>query len=103
MIKGYRVDTTYDTVTLSWDKPEYLPELYEWDVSCMLLCGNVIYITLPVTVLSSATKDSITNLLPGSRCEIKFRAVYNPASLDVGLANIVYTKEKGEQYTHVYS
>ena len=103
MIKGYRVDTTDDTVTLSWDKPKYLPDLYEWNVSCTLLCVNFIYITRQVTVRPTETNDFITELLPGSRCEIKFRAVYNPASLDVGLANIVYTKEKGEQYTHVYS
>ena len=102
MIKGYRVDTTYDTITLSWDKPEYLPQSYKWDLSCTLLCGNTVYITQSVTVNSSETEDYITNLLPGSHCVIKFLAVYNPASLDVGLANIVYTKEKGEQHTYVY-
>ena len=102
MIKGYRVDTTYDTVTLSWDMPKYLPQLYKWDVSCTLLCGNTAYNTKSVTVGSLETKDYITNLLPGSRCAINFRAVYNPASLDEGLANIVYTEEKGEQHTHVH-
>ena len=102
MIKGYRVDTTYDTVTLSWDKPEYLPQIYEWDMLCMLFCANSAYVNWPDTVNPSETEEHITNLLPGSRCLIKFLAVYNPASLDVGLANIVYTKEKGEQNIHVY-
>ena len=97
MIKGFTVDTTYETVTISWDKPEHLPQLYKWDLSCTLACGDTIYTTQSVTVGSSETQDHISNLFPGSRCEIKFFAVYNPANLDSGLVKTVYTKEKGEQ------
>ena len=97
MIKGFTVDTSYDTVTISWDKPEYLPQSYKWDLSCTLACGHTVYTTQSVTVGSSETQDHISNLFPGSRCELKFFAVYNPASLDSGLVKTVYTKEKGEQ------
>ena len=97
MIKDFTVDTTYDTVTIRWDKPEYLPQLYEWTLSCTLACGNPPYVKQSVNIGSSETQDFISNLIPGSCCEIRFFAVYNPASLDSGLAKTVYTKEKGEQ------
>ena len=97
MIKGFTVDTSYDTVTISWDKPEYLPQSYKWDLSCTLACGDTVYTTQSVTVGSSETQDHISNLFPGSRCELKFFAVYNPASLDSAIVKTVYTKEKGEQ------
>ena len=97
MIKDFMVDTTYDTVTISWVKPEYLPQLYKWTLSCTLACGNTSYITQSVTFGSSETQHFISNLFPGSCCEIRFFAVYNPASLDSGLVKPVYTKEKGEQ------
>ena len=103
MIKDYRVDTTYDSLTLSWSTPEYLPEVYKWDVSCMLLCQNTVYIGGSGIASPLETKHYSPKLHPGSRCVTKFLAIYNPASLDAGLTNTVYTKEKGEQYTYVYS
>ena len=96
MIKDFTVDTTYDTVTISWVKPRHLPKLYKWNLSCTLACGNTSYVTKSVTIGSSETQDFTSNLFPGSRCEIKFFAIYNPASLDSGLVKTVYTKEKGE-------
>ena len=95
MINGLTVDTTCDTITLSWVMPEYLPQSYNRDVSCMPACGNLAYITQSFTLGSSETRDHIINLLPGSHCEITLFAVYNPASLDPGLVKTMYTKEKG--------
>ena len=102
MIKGVIIDTTYDTVTLSWIKPEYLPQLYQRDISCTPACGNKVYFAQTVTFNSLVTRDHIKNLRPGSRCDTTFFAVYNPASLDPGLVNTVYTKEKGEKHVYIY-
>ena len=99
MIKGMRLDTTFDAVTLSWVKPEYLPQYYMRIVECMPLCENRVYFFTAISINSHQTQHLISNLLPGSRCEIKFTAKYNPVSLDPGLAKTVYTKEKGERRT----
>ena len=103
MIKGLRVDTTSDTVNLSWNFPEFVPKMYVRTVQCMPLCENRVYYFTTVALLSYETKHLISNVLPGSRCEIKIKAVYNPANLhDPGLQRTVYTKEKGEQQYYSY-
>ena len=102
MIKGLRVDTTYDTATMSWVKPEFLPQYYMRIVQCMPLCENRVYYFTAVSLLSYETQHIISNILPGSRCEINLAARYNPASLDPGLASTVYTKEKGDDIYFFY-
>ena len=98
MIKGMTSTTTHDTIILTWIKPDILPKSYKRDISCMFACEQEIYFKESVDSYSLQNQDVITNLHPGSHCQIKFWAVYNPASFDDGIGLTVRTKEKGDQY-----
>ena len=39
----------------------------------------------------------VTDLYPWSECEVKFIAVYNPASLDAGIIRTVITRKDGRR------
>ena len=103
MIHYLSITTTTDTVTVRWNKPEFLPESYHRTISCKHANEKNAYLQESINISSTKTEDIIPNLRPGSHCELRFFAVYNPASLDDGLSYMINTKEQGEKHMHAHT
>ena len=71
---------TTESVTVSWTAPEPPPTRYNLTADCMLLCGD----PLPPPDIPILTKQStiatLSNIPPGSECDITFTALYGKAS-----------------------
>ena len=75
-----------DFVSLMWAAPQFDPKRYNLEYSCKLQDSGTEYIKKQrITVASDATFVSVPKLLPNSLCQLTIFAVYNPASIDVGL------------------
>lgn len=63
----------------------YLPDTFELESSCRLLCDEKAYFTEHLKVVNSTvTSKDLSNLRPGTICRLALLARYNPASLDPG-------------------
>lgn len=86
-------DRGFHFVEISWDVPDYEPDHFQLTASCTLICDDTSYVykNSSVTVPSSATSGFLHNLLPGSVCQVKFLAVYNPSTIDPGIKLTAFT------------
>ena len=93
MIKGVTVNQGKNFIQLQWLPPQYNPMEYAVSAGCLECDGKLeVYerVLPPITGKNPSDDKPVTavvidNLRPGSKCEIHFRAVYNPASLDSGM------------------
>lgn len=73
--------------------------MYTLKVACRLPCALEAYTEGIINVTAVETEAEVDNLLPGSHCDINFRAMYNPASLDPGV-DITASTESESKYIH---
>ena len=86
MIQNIQVFGAKDHIDIKWDRPEYDPMLYKMQYSCGLKSGGPNYFTSPIYPISSCqTALRLPGLHPGSVCEVRLAAIYNPASKESGL------------------
>ena len=95
MIHAHSVASGSDNVELNWTRPNFPPERYQLNYVCTLkpTCTfrndtNNYVRTQTQDLSSDATFVTILNLRPCSICMLILVAVYNPASLDSGIAII---------------
>ena len=93
MIRSHSVASGLDSVKLNWTHPKFRPERYQLNYVCTMkpTCtprnDTNHYITTKTQNLSSdATSVTIPDLRPSSVCMLILLAVYNPASIDSGIA-----------------
>ena len=97
MIKNFQVDGNATTIETTWDPPSFLPSSYTQLVGCSLLCDpNSIYTRQTETGNSTATRFVTACALPGSRCLLAFKAVYNPVADDPGKFREIITSSTSE-------
>ena len=84
MIKDIRLTTTFDEVTVEWDRPKYLPESYKLTGWCRDISSGQTrsLTTVSIPCLRHRKKVMING---GSDCEVTFVAIYNRASIDPGI------------------
>lgn len=87
MINHLNSTASDNSITLIWTKPRYFPQYYQVIFSCTWTCHNLIKIKRESMVSALATAHTIENLHPASECDFVFSAVYNPASIDSGIAH----------------
>ena len=61
--------TTSDSITVSWTAPQSLPTGYVVTLACVLFCGDPVE-TTSLTVTSSSTSVTFSDITPGSECNI---------------------------------
>ena len=93
MIRSHSVASGPDYVKLNWTHPKFQPERYKLKHVCTMkpTCtprnATNQYITTKTQILSSDTTSvTIADLRPSSICMLILLAVYNPASIDSGIA-----------------
>ena len=72
--------TTTDSIVVSWTAPQTPPIGYSTDTSCKLLCGDPLPATNALLITVYDTSMNISNLPPGSECNITLSAQYGTAS-----------------------
>ena len=98
MIRSHSLASGSDYVKLNWTHPKFQPESYQLKYVCTMkpTCttrnDTDEYITTKTENLSSNTTSvTIPDLRPSSICMLILLAMYNPASIDTGIAIIVTT------------
>ena len=91
MIKSLSFDPGIFSFGLSWQKPEFVPDHYQFIVHCQLFCAQTGYYHNDVPLPQIETSLRLCYLRPGSVCQVTVKAVYNPASIDPGLTETVRT------------
>ena len=93
MIHSHSVASGPDTIELYWSQPKFPPERYQLmyvctiKPSCMLSHdANHFVMTKTLNLSSDTTYVTISDLHPSSNCILILLAVYNPASIDSGIA-----------------
>ena len=93
MIHSHSVASGQDYVKLNWTHPKFQPERYHLKHVCTMMptCtprnDTNQYITTRTQNLSSDTTSvTVSDLRPSSICMLILLAVYNPASIDSGIA-----------------
>ena len=93
MIRSHFVGSGLDFVEVNWTRPKHLPERYQLSYlctakpPCTLKKDRSNYETRRMRNLSSDCNSvKIPDLRPNSICILILLAVYNPASIDAGLA-----------------
>ena len=91
MIKNLSIQRGATFIKLQWSAPKFHPYFYRQNVSCKLWQGSIPYLFLDIIIEFYATSSLVKSLRPGSQCEIRFKAVYNTATLDRGITLIAST------------
>lgn len=104
MIRSHSIASGADFVKLNWAHPQFQPERYQVNYVCTRkpACTPTNdanqYITTKTTNLSSDTNSvTIPNLRPSTICMLFLLAVYNPASIDAGIAITGGTLDENER------
>ena len=113
MIRSHSLHTGSDYLELNWTPPEYLPEKYILHVQVQYGCSlkphrkfktdnNEYVMTNAQYLTSDRTSVRISNLRPRSVCTLYLLAMYNPASLDSGIAITGTTLDEGSSKGNSY-
>ena len=93
MIRLHSLVSESDYVKLNWTRPEFLPEMYQlkYTVTMKTIYTSIHEIndsvmTKTLNLSSEITSVIISGILPSSICTMNLLAVFNPASIDSGLA-----------------
>ena len=86
MIQNYSCSPGVYYVRLTWNKPIYIPEMYLLYYSCISSTGVYYCLNNKLEIRdSAATSVTVYELDPEMICFMTIFAVYNPASIDLGL------------------
>ena len=104
MVKNLSATTGMDYIDIMWLPAKFLPTSYKIEVTCELTLNGMRYKHETYKADPLNTNLCIKDLQPRSMCVYIFFAVYNPASIDDGITNTVYTLHLGEWsfYTDIY-
>ena len=91
MIKNVSVTAGADFIQMIWCTPKIAPSSYRVNVSCWLMYTKTKYVRMTVEETPLDTMLTVDKLIPGSRCVITLYAIYNPASIDDGIARTIST------------
>ena len=93
MISSHSISSGPDYVKLNWTHPKFQPERYQMKYVCTMkpACtprnDTNHYVTTKTQSISwETTFVTVSNLRPSSKCMLFLVAVYNPASIDTGIA-----------------
>ena len=103
MIGRFSARVRIFTVALEWNKPVYLPYHYLLSCTCKHMGCEGTYECLPRSFGRNVTKGFVSHIYPGSYCEIKLLAVYNPASNDPGIRRSIPIPPISEKYSAVFN
>ena len=104
MICNHSLATGSDYIKLKWTRPKFLPEMYLLRVQygstlkprCMFKKDKNKYSKTNAQCLASDTTSvTIYDLRPKSVCALLLLAVYNPASIDLGIVITGTTLNEG--------
>ena len=86
------------TIFVSWNMPKFVPYQYKLGALCYQLGRGMVYVRKGKTVGSFKLHvyGTIKDILPGSTCEVKLVALYNPVRIDPGIVRIISTKSVGK-------
>ena len=84
-------------IEIKWSRPPIQPIHYSVSTSCKATWTNSANTIKSEEVPGDRKSTVVTGLYPRSKCEVKFIAVYNPASLDTGIFRTVSTKKAGRR------
>ena len=93
MVPDLQVKPSSTSIEFSWDPPQYAPDYYEISCTCTYAHKEQ---RVSSYVQTREPSMKITKLLPGSVCEVLFRAIYNPATLDPGVKVTVTLTSDGK-------
>ena len=91
MIKNVSTTAGADFIQMIWSKPKIAPDSYRVNIACWLMHTKTIYVRVTVEASPLDKMLTIDKLIPGSRCVITLHAIYNPASIDDGIARTIST------------
>ena len=93
-----------NSIQAHWKKLAFPAMKLEITATCKYDCRNgQIYLVNKTILPPNETYFTFTGLVPGSQCNFKLKAVYNPASIDQGI-NVIYMvlpTSKTFYFTHV--
>ena len=94
MTEDFEVEVLDYVVITLWLRPRFLPYSYKQTVDCSYLCEwpPTLYSQQSLSGTETAQRIVSDRIRPGSRCELKFKAVYNTASRDDGIIKTVLTQ-----------
>ena len=95
MIKSLYVRRGATFIKFYWPAPRFHPSYYYQIIFCKLWCAKKPYLYFTKVTESNATSSLVASIKPGSKCLIRFNAVYNLASLDPGIRVIASTLFEG--------
>ena len=105
MIKNLSMQRGATFFKLQWPAPRFSPIFYYQITSCSLWYKRISYLHFDKVIEPNATSILVESIKPGSKCAIRFRAVYNLASLDEGITMIASTpfggNDKNAQPVHI--
>lgn len=91
MIHDFRAVPFHHHIELNWKVLVIIPLRYSVWYSCRYFRANTPYIQGDRNFSSKTVFVKISKLRPGSVCRVGLRAVYNPASIDRGLVEVLET------------
>ena len=78
-------------ITVKWNL-KYTPISLEHFTQCYLTCDMENYYAKQSYLPNEANSLTIADLKPGSICEMRLLALFNPAMLDEGMEHIFWTR-----------
>ena len=99
MLTMEQIDIDDRSVTLGWTVDRFRPETFRLKIICKYMCSDAeqhIYKDKVLLFNSQTEGCTVNELAPGSRCIVRFHAVYNPATLDDGVFFMFTTGKIGK-------
>ena len=81
-------------ITVKWNL-KYTPISLEHFTQCFSMCDMEKYFSKLSFLPVETDSLTIANLKPGSICEMRLLAVFNPAMLDIGMEHVFWTHPSG--------
>ena len=91
MIKNVTVRAGAHFIQMIWSKPKIAPASYRANVTCWMMHTKTKYVWVTLEESPLDKMFTIDKLIPGTRCLITLRAIYNPASIDHGIVRTIST------------
>lgn len=94
MITSFNLQSGTRYILLTWTRPNLLPIHYKASAICNYICNVERNIHNTKTILATYEEAIFKYIPPWSTCDITFTAVYNPASLDPGIHQLISTQSE---------